>query len=62
MKGMGSLANTYVLSPECVTSMTICRILSSPFWIPLSRINYAAYLVHCVVLTVFFSAEQTVRT
>lgn len=34
------------------------QILESPMWIPLSRINYCAYLVHPMILIAFFSANQ----
>ena len=45
IKGIGSLAHS---------------ILASPVWIPMSRINYCAYLIHPIVLTVFFSGEDDV--
>ena len=32
--------------------------MSSPVWIPLSRINYCAYLIHPVILTVYFTSLE----
>ena len=34
------------------------RIMSSPVWIPLSRVNYCAYLIHPVILTVYFTSLE----
>lgn len=36
------------------------KILSASFWIPLSRLTYTAYLVHPIVLFVFFGSFETV--
>ena len=35
------------------------NILEAKFWIPLSRINYAAYLVHYDVITVLIYNIET---
>ena len=36
------------------------KLLSASFWIPLSRLTYSAYLVHLIVISVFFGSFETV--
>ena len=44
---------------EIVLSGLVKDILAAKFWIPLSRINYAAFLIHMDVLTVLFQNVET---
>jgi hypothetical protein len=44
---------------EIVLSGLVKDILAAKFWIPLSRINYAAFLIHIDVLNVLFQNVET---
>lgn len=45
---------------SCIMSSggLVNKILSWPIWIPLSRINYSAFLIHIIVIMVFNSNQE----
>lgn len=36
----------------------INKILTLRFWIPLSRLTYSAYLIHCTVIFYFYTTQE----
>ena len=47
--------NLICIFDVCVIGL-VNKFLSASYWIPLSRLTYSAYLVHPLVLSVFFGS------